>query len=37
MRLIGFIIPEDQREEYGLAKNIFYVVFIDEEHRFYKI
>jgi hypothetical protein len=37
MRLIGFIISEDQHKECCLAKNIFYIVFIDENHKFYKI
>ena len=36
MRLIGFIIPQDQCNEYNLPKNIFYVVFIDPLHGFYK-
>jgi hypothetical protein len=36
MRLIGFFIPHDLCAEHKLAKNIFYVIFIDEHHRFYK-
>ena len=37
LRLIGFIIENEICEKYKLAKNIFYIVFIDENHRFYKL
>jgi hypothetical protein len=36
MRLIGFILPDIAIKTYNLVKNVFYVVFIDENHRFYK-
>jgi len=36
MRLIGFLISNDLCEKFYLAKNIFYITFIDEHHRFYK-
>ena len=36
LRLIGFIIKNELCKNLNLAKNIFYIVFIDEKHRFYK-
>jgi hypothetical protein len=35
-RLIGFMVNRDQSERFGLQTNVFYVVFLDAYHRFYK-
>lgn len=35
-RLIGFMIDKSDVEKYCLNENIFYVVFLDEFHKFYK-
>jgi hypothetical protein len=35
MRLIGFIINHENCCKFGLSKNIFYVVFLDQNHRFF--
>jgi hypothetical protein len=35
MRLIGFILPNQIATENSLVKNIFYIVFLDQNHRFY--
>ena len=35
MRLIGFILPNRVTAENNLAKNVFYIVFLDQNHRFY--
>ncbi len=37
MRLIGFLILEVQAKKYNLNPNVFYIVFLDEHHQFYKI
>ena len=37
MRLVGFFIDEEQAKEFNLATEIFYIVFLDREHRFYKM
>jgi hypothetical protein len=34
-RLIGFFIPDEIASENCLNNNIFYIVFIDEKHKFY--
>lgn len=36
-RLIGFMVNRDQCERFGLQSNVFYVVFLDAEHRFFKM
>jgi hypothetical protein len=36
MRLIGFVVPNEKCEEHKLPKNIFYVVFLDAYHKFFK-
>jgi hypothetical protein len=44
VRLVGFIVPEALHDnvvtiggnQYRLNKNVFYVVFLDKEHKFYK-
>jgi hypothetical protein len=35
-RLIGFLLKKEHCSEFGLDPNIFYVVFLDEHHRFYQ-
>ena len=37
MRLVGFFIDEEQSIEVNLSTDIFYIVFLDREHRFYKM
>ena len=37
MRLVGFFVPEDVVEELKLSSDIFYIVFLDKDHRFYKM
>ena len=37
MRLVGFFVPEDAVEELKLSPDIFYIVFLDKDHRFYKM
>lgn len=37
MRLVGFFIDEEQSKEVNLSTDIFYIVFLDREHRFYKM
>lgn len=36
MRLIGFLIPRPIAMELNINPNVFYIVFLDEYHRFYK-
>ena len=40
-RLIGFVVPESYHDKeqgsYRFDKNTFYVVFLDRDHRFYKV
>ena len=37
VRLIGFFIEETAAQKYKLSTDVFYVVFLDAFHRFYKI
>lgn len=37
MRLVGFFVPEDSAKELQLSSDIFYIVFLDKDHRFYKM
>ena len=37
MRLVGFFVPEDAVTELKLSPDIFYIVFLDKDHRFYKM
>jgi hypothetical protein len=34
-RLVGFIVDNDDCTKYGLCENLFYIVFLDEHHKFY--
>lgn len=36
MRLVGFFVDEDSAKEYELSTDVFYIVFLDKNHRFYK-
>jgi hypothetical protein len=35
MRLIGFILSPEDINKHNLPPNVFYIVFLDENHRFY--
>ena len=35
VRLCGFFLPENKVDQHGLRKNVFYIVFLDLNHRFY--
>lgn len=37
MRLVGFFVSEESAREYGLSTDVFYIVFLDKDHRFYKM
>ena len=37
MRLASFFISEDDVEKFNLSSDIFYIVFLDKDHRFYKM
>ena len=37
VRLVGFFIEEETAKKYGISADIFYIVFLDAFHRFYKI
>ncbi|MBQ7747177.1 MAG: hypothetical protein IJT92_07030 [Spirochaetia bacterium] len=37
MRLVGFFVPEDISKKLTLSSDVFYVVFLDKDHRFYKM
>lgn len=37
MRLVGFFVNEDDAKEYCLSTDIFFIVFLDKDHRFYKM
>ena len=37
MRLVGFFVNEDDAEKFCLSTDIFYIVFLDKDHRFYKM
>jgi len=36
MRLIGFIIEPETCTRLHIPSNVFYIVFLDKDHRFYK-
>lgn len=36
MRLIGFVVQKEICRKLAVRQNIFYVVFLDRDHRFYK-
>ena len=36
VRLVGFFVSEEDVKEKNLSSDIFYVVFLDKDHRFYK-
>ena len=36
MRLIGFVVRKEVCQKLAVRQNIFYVVFLDRDHRFYK-
>lgn len=36
VRLCGFLVPEDKVRQHELRKNVFYVVFLDKNHEFYR-
>ena len=35
MRLIGFFVPQDLAGPLGLDSNVFYIVFLDKDYKFY--
>ncbi len=35
VRLCGFLLPDDKVAQHGLRKNVFYIVFLDLNHKFY--
>ena len=37
MRLVGFFVPEESAKSNELSTDVFYVVFLDKDHRFYKM
>lgn len=37
MRLVGFFVSEDSAENQSLSTDVFYIVFLDKDHRFYKM
>ena len=37
MRLVGFFVSEDVTKKLQLSSDIFYIVFLDKDHRFYKM
>ena len=37
MRLVGFFVPEELAKSNELSTDVFYVVFLDRDHRFYKM
>lgn len=37
MRLVGFFVNEDDARNFNLSTDIFYIVFLDKDHRFYKL
>ena len=37
VRLVGFFVNEDDAKKYCLSTDIFYIVFLDKDHRFYKM
>jgi hypothetical protein len=36
MRLIGFVLSHDTCKSYSLQRSTFYIVFLDQHHRFYR-
>ena len=36
VRLVGFFVSEEDVKKKNLSSDIFYVVFLDKDHRFYK-
>ena len=37
MRLVGFFVDEDDSAAFNLSTDVFYIVFLDKDHRFYKM
>ena len=37
MRLIGFFVNEDDADKFELSTDVFYIVFLDKNHKFYKM
>lgn len=37
MRLAGFFVDEEDAKTFNLSVDIFYVVFLDKDHKFYKM
>ena len=37
MRLVGFFVSEEAAKGKELSPDVFYVVFLDKDHRFYKM
>lgn len=37
VRIIGFFVDEETAKIYGLSADTFYLVFLDKNHRFYKM
>lgn len=37
VRLVGFFVNEDDAKSKSLSTDIFYIVFLDKNHRFYKM
>ena len=37
MRLVGFFVSEEDSKSKELSTDVFYVVFLDKDHRFYKM
>lgn len=37
MRLVGFFVSEESAKSKQLSVDVFYVVFLDKDHRFYKM
>lgn len=37
MRLVGFFVSEEDSKNKELSTDVFYVVFLDKDHRFYKM
>jgi len=35
VRLIGFVLPKRKCNDFNICQNVFYVVFLDMNHRFY--
>jgi hypothetical protein len=37
VRLIGFLIPPNAIQFFNLRQNVFYIAFLDKDHKFYQI